>query len=195
VQLKTVIYTILFIASSSFTYAQEHTTVLTSPEDWKSEIIPFPMGFAREINLVGFEDLRFAPKWSDTTSNQFFSYMFVWYVEADSAFTESRLTNYFNCYYDGLMNIDFDNERDMLGTNQKDETLCLFVKTEEGFSGKMRVFDRFFSKDYLVLNIKVSEQLCKKSGKKVIRCEISPQAFESELWEIFKDVKLLEKCQ
>jgi hypothetical protein len=192
---KTIFAILLFAFSSSFILAQEPESVLTAPDTWQSEIIPFPIGFAREIEYKGFEELRFSPGWSDTTSQEFWAYMFVWYIEQDEPLTEQKLTASFNLYYDGLMNIDLNNRNDSTGLNQLDKTICLFIKTEEGFSGKMRVFDRFFTKEYIVLNIKVRETFCPKMNKQIISCEISPQAFDHEVWDIFDQVKLKANCE
>ncbi len=186
---------ILIFATHSIINAEEHETVLSAPDNWQSEILPFPLGFAQDIDLVGFEDLRFAPGWSDSTSQEFWAYMFVWHVEKNSAMTEEILTKYFNSYYDGLMNIDHNNKIDSLKTNQLDKTICLFVKTPDGFSGKMRVYDRFFTKDYLTLNIKVKESICPKTDKQIIWCDISPKNFSHEVWGIFDNVKLIIECE
>jgi hypothetical protein len=168
-------------------------TVLEAPENWQSEIIPFPLGFAPDIDFVGFEDLRFSPGWSDSTSQNFWTYMFVWYIEKNSSLTESKLTELFNSYYDGLMGVDINNA-DSTNSNKLDKTFCLFIKTNEGFKGKMRVYDRFFTKDYLSLNIKIKESSCPKTNKQIIQCEISPKAFDDSSWEIFDNVKLKVKC-
>ena len=100
--------------------------------------------------------------------------------------TESILTESFNAYYDGLMGVDHN--------DQLDKTLCLFVKTDEGFTGKMRVYDRFFTKDYMTLNIEVRETFCPKTNKQIIFCDISPKAFGHEVWSMFDDVKLKVEC-
>jgi len=176
------------------TYCQEKESILSAPDKWQSEIIPFPLGFAPAINFIGFEDLRFSPGWNDSSSQEFWAYSFAWYIEKDSAMTESKLTETFNSYYDGLMGVDINNQADTTNSNPLDKTLCLFVKTKEGFTGKMRVYDRFFTKDYMTLNIKVKESFCPKTNKQIILCDISPKAFDNEVWEIFDDVKLKVKC-
>jgi len=51
--------------------------VLSAPENWKSELIPFPRSFAPSIDFIGFEDLRFSPGWSDSTSQEFWAYTFI----------------------------------------------------------------------------------------------------------------------
>ena len=191
---KSVLVIILFTINSLLTYGQEKESILSTPDNWKSEIIPFPLGFAPSIDFVGFEDIRFSPGWSDSTSEEFWAYSFAWYIEKDSAMTESRLAEYFNSYYDGLMGVDVKNPADSTNSNKLDKTLCLFVKTNEGFSGKMRVYDRFFTKDYLTLNIKVKESFCPKTNKQIILFAISPKSFDHEVWGIFDDVKLKVKC-
>ena len=58
---KSVLVIILFSISSMLTYCQEKESILSAPDKWQSEIIPFPLGFAPAINFIGFEDLRFSP--------------------------------------------------------------------------------------------------------------------------------------
>jgi len=184
--------TVLFCSSS---IGQEHQTVLSTPSEWKTEIIPFPLGFAREIDLVGFEDLRFAPNWSDATSPNFWTYTFVWYVDKGAPMTEERLTGYFNAYYDGLMGVTVKDKEGNEIDNGLDKTLCLFVKTNDGFSGKMRVYDKFFSKEYMTLNIKVTESFCPKTNKQIVSCNISPQPFDNTVWKLFEEVMLIVTCE
>jgi hypothetical protein len=191
---KSILVLFLFTISSIITFGQEKESVLSAPDNWQSEIIPFPLGFARDIDFIGFEDLRFAPGWSDTTSQEFWAYTFVWYIEKGPAMTESKLTESFNSYYDGLMGVDIHNQNDSTNSNQLDKTLCLFVKTDDGFIGKMRVYDRFFTKDYMTLNIKVKESFCPKTNKQIIFCDISPMVIDHEVWAIFDDVELNVEC-
>lgn len=186
---------ILLTINNLKTFGQEYETVLSSPDNWQKEIIPFPISFAPDIDFTGFEDLRFAPGWSDPASEEFWVYTFVWYIEKDSALTESRLTEYFSNYYDGLMGVDIKNTDDTTNSDGLDKTLCLFIKTTEGFKGKMRVYDAFFTKDYLILNIIIKESFCHNMNKQIIRCDISPKAFDHKVWEIFDDVRLKVKCE
>jgi len=192
---KSIVVLLFFTVSIMLTYGQENESILSAPDNWQSEIIPFPLGFAPAIGFVGFEDLRFSPGWSDSTSQEFWAYSFAWYIEMDSAMTESKLTESFNIYYDGLMGVVFKNQADTTNSTQLDKTLCLFVKTNAGFTGKMRVYDAFFTKDYMTLNIKVKESFCPKTNKQIILCNISPKTFDHAVWKIFNDVRLKVKCE
>ncbi len=192
---KSVLVLLVLTVGSILAYGQENESILSAPDNWQSEIIPFPLGFAPVIDFVGFEDLRFSPGWSDSTSQEFWAYSFAWYIEMDSAMTESKLTESFNIYYDGLMGAVFNNQADTTNSIQLDKTLCLFVKTNAGFTGKMRVYDAFFTKDYMTLNIKVKEFFCPKTNKQIILCDISPKTFDHPIWKIFNDVKLEVNCE
>ncbi len=186
---------ILLTYCSILSFGQEHQTVLSAPDNWKSEIIPFPLGFAQEIDFVGFEDLRFAPEWNDSSSQQFWTYAFVWYIDKGPAMNEKTLTEYFNLYYDGLMGVNESRNKNNADAKKLDKTLCLFIKTADGFSGKMRVYDRFFTKDYMMLNIEVRETFCSKTNKQIVRCDISPKDFGHEVWDKFDGVKLDVICE
>ena len=190
---KFVLAFILLATGSILTFGQEHETVLHAPDSWQSEIIPFPMDFTPGIPFTGFEDLRFSPGWADSTSQQFWTYCFAWYIEKQEAMTEIKLTEYFSAYYDGLMNV-VAQAADSAKSTTLNKAFCLFIKTNEGFSGKMRVHDSFFAKDTMTLNIKVSESFCSRTNKQIILCSISPKDFDHPVWKIFDDVTLKVQC-
>ena len=191
---KSILVFALFAISHTL-FCQENEVVLSTPEDWKVEIIPFPLEFAPTMDFVGMEDLRFSPGWRDSTSQEFWTYSFAWYIEKEAEMTESKLTESFNLYYDGLMGVDKKPQVDSADYQQLDKTICLFVKTDEGFTGKMRVYDMFFTKDYIILNIKVKESFCAKTNKQIILCDVSPKHFDHEVWGIFDEVKIQVKCE
>ncbi len=191
---KNLLFLFVFTICSLMIFSQEKGSVLNTPDNWLKEIIPFPMKFAPEIDFVGFEDLRFAPGWSDSTSQEFWTYSFAWYIENDSPLTEKKLTESFNRYYDGLVDVDSTNQADTGNLHHLDKTLSLFVQTKDGFTGKMRLYDAFFTNDYIILNIKVKEYFCHKTNMQIILCYLSPKSFEHRVWNIFDDVKINIKC-
>ena len=180
---KAIILFVIFVTGSTFSFCQEHNTVLNAPDTWISEIIPFPIGFAREIDFTGFEDLRFAPGWNDSTSSEFWTYTFVWYIDNYGPMTEEKLTEVFNLYYDGLMGVTDPK------LNLK-KTISVFSKTGKGFTGEMQVYDHFFTKKYMTLNIIITESFCPADNIQIILCDISPKPLEHPVWEIFKQVKV-----
>ena len=193
---RTIIYSLILGFICGLTgFAQQEASVLTAPDGWRSEIIPFPLSFAPEIEFEGIEEIQFAPGWSDSESDEFWAYSFVWYIEKQSPMTAQVLTESFNYYYDGLMTAVAENQKESDSPVQFDQTLCLFIKTNEGFTGKMRVFDAFFKKDYIILNILVTESFCPQKNKQMVLFHISPKSFDNDVWQIFKAVELKVNCQ
>ena len=72
------------------------------PPDWKTETIPFPLGFAPAIGHVGVEELRFAPTFFKPAAAGYFSYAFVWWVQAQKPLAPATLAAELKQYYAGL---------------------------------------------------------------------------------------------
>jgi len=192
---KLTLIAILIVAVNILSvFSKENETVLKAPDNWISEIIPFPLGFAREIEFVGYEDIRFAPRWADSSSQEFWTYTFVWYVDTGPAMSVSKLTQIYNSYYDGLMGVNDNNQTTNKNAVKLNKTISKFVKVAGGFSGTVTVYDRFFSKDYMTLNVKIKESFCPKMKKQIILNDLSPKDFDDEVWKLFDDVKVNVKC-
>ncbi|MEO0504736.1 MAG: hypothetical protein AAF090_01195 [Bacteroidota bacterium] len=181
----------LLLFFAGILHAQKPETVLNSPEGWNSEQISFPLSFAPDIGFTGFEDIRFAPGWPDKESEAFWAYHFVWYIDQNDPMTEASLTKIMEAYYDGLMLSVSKSEEHPEG-NLPEKTMSLFIKTENGFTGKVRVFDAFFSKKTILLNFKVKEFFCDKTQKQVVAFDISQQPFGHSVWKEFDAVQLMQ---
>lgn len=164
-------------------------SVLTAPDDWPTEVIPFPIGFAPSIDLVGYEDLRFAPNWRDSTSANFWTYTFAWYVDPTAPVTAERLTHYFEAYYDGLMHIDAENP------DSPAKTKCELISTESGFAGKIHVYDHFATKRRMTLHVQIRESFCADPEKQLILFEASSKPFGHPTWDLFDQVEVTVTCK
>lgn len=76
---------------------------LALPKNWTEERIAFPIEFAPQINYTGSENLRFAPGWEFTTSEEHWAYAFLWWLDGKSAMDEDKLENNLTAYYTGLV--------------------------------------------------------------------------------------------
>ncbi|MEM9001223.1 MAG: hypothetical protein AAGB24_13245 [Bacteroidota bacterium] len=192
---KGVFLLLSFTVWATLVLRQENKTVLIVPANWNSELIPFPLKFVPEIDFIGFEDIRFAPGWSDSTSEEFWTYHFTWYIEKQGAMIQAILTKTFGLYYDGLAKAVLKEQSDRTAIGHLDKTQCSFIRTKEGFDGKIRVFDSFFTKNYIMLNVKVRETLCDQSNKQIISFDISPKHFSDEVWKLFQHIEIIEVCK
>ncbi|WP_254519255.1 hypothetical protein [Aquimarina sp. Aq78] len=60
--------------------------VLEAKNDWRSEVLEFPLIFAGNLDYQGEEHIRFAPGWGDTNKEDYFSYIFLWMIEKKPGF-------------------------------------------------------------------------------------------------------------
>lgn len=189
---KSVFILLLFTIHSFLTVAQENKSILTAPDNWQSELIPFPISFAPSIDYQGIEDLRFAPGWADTASNQFWTYTFFWYLDKYYPLTSGGLSTTLETYFDGLMGINAEKAADSV---LKKKTAVVLVKNKKGFDGTVLVYDAFFTKKMMLLHVKVKETFCTATKKHLIRFRFSPKAFNDPVWDVFNEVKLNVKCE
>lgn len=70
---------------------------------WKSETIPFPLGFAPSIELQGAEELRFAPDFYNKDAPGYFTYAFVWTAQFPTYPVSTEwVGQQLRAYFDGL---------------------------------------------------------------------------------------------
>lgn len=179
--------TVLFVVlCTTLAYAQEEAEeaalVLDSPAGWGLEIMQFPLGFARSIDYEGFEEIRFAPKWKDVNSDEFWAYAFVWYLNADAEITSAKLSDHMKAYFDGIQKV----------SNSK----AIFIELNDGsYVGSIRTFDRFTTKTEFVLNVRMTAKYCKEKDKYAYLFRIAPASFDNQVWNKLENVRLIRTCE
>jgi hypothetical protein len=73
------------------------------PAGWKSETIPFPLGFAPGLAHRGVEELRFPPGMFDRTAPDYWSYAFVWRTDDAAMLAAPILAAELTAYFRGLI--------------------------------------------------------------------------------------------
>ncbi len=73
------------------------------PAGWTSEHIPFPISFAGSIPYKGVEDVRFTGGWGNPSSDEYWSYEFVWWLDGEQAMNADTLQQNMRIYYTGLV--------------------------------------------------------------------------------------------
>ncbi|MEO1651968.1 MAG: hypothetical protein AAFU64_00335 [Bacteroidota bacterium] len=177
--------------------AKVDSVVLAAPDNWRTELIPFPLGFAPEIDLQGFEDIRFSSGWANPQSPEFWTYAFAWSLENHPGLSEEKLSRFFEVYFDGLMSIV--SRRDSINPEDIPKTQAAFKLMPEKTStpryrGEIQLFDAFFSKKVMVLFVKGQYIYCEKLDRHFVFFELSPQAFDHDVWAVFNQVKMALPC-
>nr|WP_321235028.1 hypothetical protein [uncultured Psychroserpens sp.] len=188
--MKNYILIIICFVCSTIVYSQDEQQlgVLESDTTWLKEIIKFPIGFAPEIKYTGYEDLRFAKQWRNQDSEDFWCYMFVWHVDGIQKPTTEYLEQQIKFYYDGIMKA-VNKKKDFVVPETKVQ-LENSSDAEADLLGKIDVHDSFNTEDLITLNVQVKTYYCKANNTTNMVFKLSPQAFNGEIWERFKTVKL-----
>ncbi len=169
---------------------------LSSPKDWGIERFSIPISFAKKISYKGVEDIRFAPGWAKASSENYWSYAFLWYLDDKIKINAKEIESNLQIYYTGLINAN--------GSAISSETVIpvvtSFIKTkkESGdlntFVGTIKMLDYMGNKPIL-LNCKVHQKVCFGENKTLLFYELSPQPLSHTIWQSLDKLWLDFKCK
>ena len=180
---------ILFLLLPPFQPAD--TLFSKAPADWKVEVIPFPLGFAPQIELTGREELRFDPEWSKPDSPSYFSYAFIWWLDGDITIDHAMLQKNLDLYYKGLYKAVSKTK----GTDPTTFASSVRATRERAwipgasanFRGTMKWVDPFFTEKPLTLNLMMCSWRC--NGKTALFVLVSPQDSGHPIWQTLKELR------
>jgi hypothetical protein len=166
------------------------------PEGWGKERISFPISFAPGIPYKGVEEIRFTPGWAKASSDEYWTYIFLWYLEGNIKLDAKTLEDHFKVYYEGLASATKSVPREKLipvVTSVKETEVS--KGDSKTFTGTIQMLD-YMSQKPLTLNCKVHLLDCHKNNKSFVLFELSPQPLShtvwnslDKLWSDFKTVK------
>ena len=175
------------ILSSALVYGQESKEpAILSENDWKKEIIKFPVEWAPNVKLEGFEELRFSPFWSNPESDQFWSLVMAWEVGSPVELTEEEVEYNFESYFDGLM------KPNHWATTFPRPTVIFISNPEKddihSYVGKMKLFDGFHTGKVISQNIKVVQHFDAALNETTLIFRISPKNFDHKIWDELNNI-------
>ena len=105
---------IFLLTSPLFSFCQSTTEEFDSkkweppynldfPLGWGIERFLIPISFAPKIPYRGVEDIRFTPGWGKAESADYWSYVFLWYLDGQQKITAKIVENNLKKYYSGLV--------------------------------------------------------------------------------------------
>jgi hypothetical protein len=174
---------IALMAHSMFLMGQGQADInlLKTDSTWVKEVFYFPLNFANEIKFEGVEEARFPQKWADTSSTDFWSYVFVWEIKTSSRLMEKDLEDNLQIYFNGLLNWQHTN--------------AVFLQKEAAenhsiYLGKIKTFDAFFTKKPITLQVIAEIHFCAQQKKSLIFFRFSPKPYEHEIWHKLNGVQI-----
>ncbi len=168
--------------------------ILNAPENWRSEVIEFPLDFATSLHYSGTEHIRFAPGWGEEGANDYFSYVFLWEIDQNPMLSSKKIESEIEIYFDGLMNT-------VTQMNQKPlkkvpRSKAFFEKVNDSiYIGKILTYDAFTTKKEISLNSIIEYKFCNQQDRHLVLFNISPQTLEHPIWKKMKNVTIDLDCK
>lgn len=167
------------------------------PKGWHSERIPFPIEFAPQIPYRGFEDLRFPPGWEFTTSDEHWSYTFLWWLDGAVQLDTAVLKGYLDNYYSGLLAQNVKKRlaaaKEIIHPNATITKAATANGDAETFAGTIAMPDYLdVTFPTLTLNCVIHQKDC--GTHTAVIFEVSPQPAGHRVWQQLNQLEEGFKC-
>ena len=171
---------------------------LMIPKEWNVERFALPPDFAPAMAYKGIEDLRFAPGWSDSTSEQYWSYAYLWWLEETLQIDAATLQENLTVYYTGLVNRNIVSRKIPVNKQVATTATIKKVKTVTGdiqtFNGSIRMLD-YMAQQPMILNVVIHVKDCALTSHTALFIEVSPKPFEHVIWRQFDEINKSFSCK
>jgi hypothetical protein len=158
------------------------------PAGWRSEAIPFPLGFAPTLPHRGTEELRFAPKFFDPKSPTYFTYSFAFVTEDTAPIPPAALATELTTYFRGLMSAVTGSPSD---PSLHSATIVPDPQHDNAMLGTVHTIDGFGDKRALELHLEATTLAC--GNRQVVIASLSPRA-DDAIWTELRGVRASFTC-
>jgi hypothetical protein len=156
------------------------------PKGWDVERFLLPASFAPGIKYKGVEDIRFAPGWGKSKSDEYWTYAFLWYLDGNVKTTAKIVAQNLKAYYTGLVGSNIEPRKIPAAKLVTVKTDIKKVKTGKGdlktFQGTIYMLD-YMEQQPITLNCIVHLRVCSGKNKTYIFNEISPKPYTDTVWD------------
>lgn len=164
-----------------------------SPADWKPEVIPFPLGFAPDIDYKGVEELRFSPGMFKPETDMYFTYAFVWWLEGQPPIDEARLQDALLKYYRGLYQAVSKKEPKQVSSFavkvEPDGSLDEDGVRKARYRGEARWVDPFVTERDVSLNLRIFHWVCAAQDRTAVLFLATSQKDGHAVWDSLSSIK------
>jgi hypothetical protein len=162
------------------------------PKNWQTESINLPPDFAPDISYTGVEELRFAPGWQFTTSDEHWAYTFLWWLDGNPNIDDSILQNNLESYFTGLIKRNVSGRHyipagKVMPTIAKIKTIKTAQNDSITYEGTVTMTDYLdIMGTPITLNCLIHKKSCGKHTAMIF--EISPNPFDNKIWQTLNKV-------
>jgi len=179
------------IGMTAFAQEKEQDDLpLKAPQGWFGEIITLPPGFAKDMKLRGVEKIRFAPGMFKPDAADFFSYVFVFRVDAEQELSAKVIHQEIMTYYKGLAT--------SVGGKDIDTSKFVFdLKAEKkkqpagisAYAGQLKWIEPFKTKKPQILGLELHAWAGKAKKYRYLFCSASPAKPDATIWKQMRKIR------
>jgi len=179
---------VLFCHATSLFGQSEQPSLLHQPSDWRFEKIDLPMGFAPEMTVKGYEELRFSAGWSKPDTPNYFSYAFALYLENEAKFKKKKIETFLTQYYRGLSAVVASGKE--FDVKVEDITVDLKKQGKGRYHIELVFLDSFNEGQAVNLHMEMWVYPNRKAGTSKVISIVSSQDKDAPIWD---DLRTLRK--
>ena len=156
---------------------------IETPKGWRTETLSLPTGFAKDMKLTGFEEVRFAPGMFHPEAEDFFTYCFVFCLPNQTPPDEKLLTTELLKYYRGLavavtrrsgIDVEPDSFKLKITPVKDSKTKSIAVMTW---------IEPFATQKPQTLNLEIESLLDSSINGCLLKIAVSPKPHEDDVWK------------
>lgn len=188
------LYSALIVVMSGLVFAQETTKVeIETPKGWRTETLSLPTGFAKDMKLTGFEEVRFAPGMFQPDAEDFFTYCFVFCLPNQTPPDQKTLTAELLKYYRGLAVAVTRRS----GVDVKPASFTLKITPVKDSKTKSRAvmtwIEPFATQKPQTLHLEIESVLDDSIKGCLLKIAVSPKLHDSDVWKPMR--KMLKEAK
>jgi hypothetical protein len=171
--------------------------ILDTIKGWDVERFLIPISFAPSIPYKGIEDIRFTPGWAKKTTNEYWSYAFLWYLDGTVTLDARTIENNLKAYYTGLIKVNSDSSKiadKLFPVTSSIKSRTAEKKDLKTFEGSVTMLD-YMSKQPVTLNVVIHVRSCAGKDKTFVFHEISPMPYSDDVWKRLHQLWVNFKCE
>jgi hypothetical protein len=165
--------------------------LLKGPANWGFERMPIPTGFAPDLSLKGFEEVRFAPGMFDTSSTNYFTYALAVSAEGTNSIGVAELKDFLDKYFRGL-SISAGRRKGLNPDPAQFGAEVVSVNSDfagvNRFTAKLPFFDTFNDGRKIALNLEIAVLPKVEANKTLVMMLTSPRATNAPVWQELRSI-------
>lgn len=166
-----------------------------APDSWRKESFQFPLQFAPSIPYEGSEHVRFAPDWTEFSSDRGFTYVFLWDIKRRNP-EPQELERSLNVYFDGLMEAVTKARKIADPGTVSSASLHPIAPVAgwaAGYGGRLWTWNGFSGGEPLVLHLEVTHRPCDPDRTQVFFA-LSRAARSHAAWDELRAIRGATRC-